>query len=198
MAYDENIPNLLNLIGDDIPDIKENFQELESSGGADVVVVDDTNLSFTAEKLQAALEALNEADNINFDDTNFFTAASTVQAALLALSPMAEEHNLNDDNPSNGYYVRWPNGLQVCISPVYTVDINNSSGNIYQSDFFRWDFPASFIGLNYFAKAEVSSSINAWGSNNTVTADYCQYIGYSYESRTSDEIKVFAIGRWKL
>lgn len=86
MAYNDTIPALGNLIGNDIPAIKENFVQLTNSR-----MVDD---------------------------------------------------NLDVASPSNGYYVRWENGLQICFGKFLLEYISTPNQISY-----AWTFPVSF-GVN--------------------------------------------------
>src|SRR5690606_32303717 len=63
---------------------------------------------------------------------------------------------------SNGEYVRWENGLQVCwwkesVSHTHP----NATGSIYRSDIITWTYPASFVS----APVVVAGSSNfTWAS----------------------------------
>jgi len=39
------------------------------------------------------------------------------------------DHNLDVDDPPNGYYIRWENGLQICMRRIPDFDFNDTSGN---------------------------------------------------------------------
>lgn len=155
---------------------------------------------------------LQDASKIDFGNTNFPSLASsfssnTVAGALLALgdSSGVVEHNLDVSSPSNGYYVRWENGLQVCFL-VYTttISISNLNNGLYRngSGGFAPSFPANFISkpkINPFSTTD--SPLGSWVAREDSNTDNTQasLLFYSNNSLSSVVCGAFiiAIGRWK-
>ena len=109
------------------------------------------------------------------------------------------EHNLNILSPSNGYYVRWENGLQVCFyeSELIAFDFNNNG--LYAGSKI-WRYPASFISP---PKINVTGAVNS-GSGGIVGGQYkLPTITFGYlwganpQSGTDGYLYAIAIGRWK-
>jgi len=116
MAYNPNIPAPANLVQDDIAAMRENFQHLDPLAQA----VDDLQ---TVSGLASVVEELQTVSEL----------APYVQAIL---SSRIVEMGSN----ANGAYVRWENGLQICVHTGPTFSVDASSYELYQ-----WSqFPASF------------------------------------------------------
>ena len=157
-------------------------------------------------------------DNIAYDDLqkmkeNFQILANiaTSREDILSLAVEAGdildsrivEHNLNILSPSNGYYVRWENGLQVCY---HRMNIGTPSG--VQS--FSWTYPAAFASSNHaypmgivavsgsaatvfgrYVKSSVMRTLEASATQTTF------FVEFSSAPSTYIQIFAFAIGRWK-
>lgn len=104
------------------------------------------------------------------------------------------EHNLNILSPSNGYYVRWENGLQICFFR------STSSGTT-----ITWTFPAAFVAVPV---VQVSSRRSGGGNpvimnftnepNTTEVTIYKWYWnGSNWANANNEYAHLLAIGRWK-
>src|SRR5690625_2299382 len=104
-----------------------------------------TNVSGNTLTVQRAQEGTG-ASNHNAGSTveNNFTAG-TYQALVQALEKAVfiEEQGEN----ANGSYIRYSNGIQECWNALLLedVEIDNTSGNVYRSGPYTWDFPKDFI-----------------------------------------------------
>lgn len=185
--------------------IKNNLENL----AGDEIGLDDANLSFTASELQTAIELLNQAGNISFDDTNFFASAGDVSTALLALSSAGiVEHNFDVSSPSNGYYVRWENGLQVCFKS--SLELTRDSNNYLNGN---WTFPASFsdvlsvvalhenknMGDTYTPNDDeiLTTSIRDISNTNASISLFRVNGKTDFQSEDTAIIAPLSIGRWK-
>ena len=103
---------------------------------------------------------------------------------------------------SNGYYVRWENGEQVCwFSENFgDIDITSSSGNIFiteSSDILDWTFPANFIQPPV---GSVNRAVGRrrWASVAGTTDSSLSILGFSSVSDTDVTIgNLIAWGFWK-
>lgn len=103
---------------------------------------------------------------------------------------------------SNGEYVRWENGLQVCYATqaFSQVDISTPIGNVYSSLVQSWQFPAEFADPTMFAANNLRAAVRRLWSNREFgsTTNYRFWIisGEPHTLSTAD-IDFVAIGRWK-
>ena len=112
------------------------------------------------------------------------------------------EHNLNVSSPSNGYYVRWDNGLQVCfLSDTRTVDIDISSSTIdYRTDFLDINLPSSFADNNFRVFINDASGGFAFPYSGEIIDYNTIEIAYgkiSSNTNVSVSASILTIGRWK-
>ena len=108
------------------------------------------------------------------------------------------EDNLHESSPTNGYYIRYSNGTQICWSDDLTgINIENAAGSIYRSGYRTWTFPAPFINDKYFCSAEVVSTVYAWGGAQSYSASACRVLGFSYTGMPDVTMRAIAIGRYK-
>src|SRR5690606_2926454 len=103
---------------------------------------------------------------------------------------------------SNGTYVRWENGLQVCYATqaFSQVDVSTPIGNVYSSLAQSWRFPAEFADQNVFADNNIRAATRRLWSNREFgsTTNYRFWI-ISGEPHTLGTVTIdfVAIGRWK-
>src|SRR5690606_20283793 len=73
---------------------------------------------------------------------------------------------------SNGEYVRWENGVQVCWRKITGLTTTNTQGNIYGSLIQSWTYPAAFTSApSVLAAAERTSASGTgigWGAFSSV------------------------------
>src|SRR5690606_2967690 len=121
-----------------------------------------------------------------------FTPAN-VKAALDAL---ADVRIVEMGSNSNGEYVRWENGLQVCWTSISEPSQRhpNALGPIYRSSDIAWTYPASFVSQ----PTVVAGGGNAaWASPRGVGTLAAQLRSYSTDKDLLVILRPVAIGRWK-
>ena len=124
MAWHSGKPADNDFLSASVQHIRENFAELEPLQPHVAELVDLT-------ALQPHVAELVD-----------LTALQPHIAALL--DSRIVEHNLDLADPSNGYYVRWENGLQVCWKTGLLAQYNNSNRLAT-----GWVFPAEFADADY-------------------------------------------------
>jgi hypothetical protein len=158
-------------------------------------------------------------DNIAYDDLqkmkeNFQILANiaTSREDILSLAVEAGdildsrivEHNLNILSPSNGYYIRWENGLQVVFGEATLGDISMSaSGSVYASPDLTVTLPAAFSTGVYawHVNADLGMGLS-WAGLGTLSqislgSITFRLFGGTALSHPNVRVSFFAIGRWK-
>jgi len=133
MAWNPNIPTVTNRVQDDLDAIRENFQHLDQ-------------LAERVDELQTVSELAPIAN-----DLQTVSGLAPVVEELQAVSALApyvqallDSRIVEMGSNSNGTYVRWENGLQVCWLPRLTLPTQSSS-----QAYANWTFPAAFVDTNY-------------------------------------------------
>ena len=103
---------------------------------------------------------------------------------------------------SNGHYIRWENGEQVCwIEEVTFSGITTSDGEVFHSDRIVWDYPADFVSEPANSGYIRAGTARAWaGIGNAANndTDSMSVVAFRATSTTSDgSIKLIAWGFWK-
>src|SRR5690606_37786357 len=116
MAYHPNIPTPTGVVQDELAQMRENFQHLAPLAQAVDELQAVSGLAPVAGELQAVsglaqitddLQAVSELAQIT-DDLQVVSALAPYVQALL------DSRIVEMGSNSNGTYVRWENGLQVC------------------------------------------------------------------------------------
>ncbi|MCO7216515.1 hypothetical protein [Halomonas sp. OfavH-34-E] len=117
----------------------------------------------------------------------------------VAGSPLIES-----DSNSNGGWVRFADGTQICsrIATGRDIDISNTAGAIYRTPSQgTWNFPASFIDEPAGDVTATGSGSLFWSSVTTSNGSGARmdfyYVSYSSGVRESCVERFFAKGRWK-
>lgn len=105
------------------------------------------------------------------------------------------DHNISGDDG----YIRYDNGIQICwgILEIEEVEMT-STGEIYFSDTFSWDFPESFI-----SPAVVTVDVNktnSWATRSAQNAKNLlsfRILSAAGGDKTEVTAHIIAIGRWK-
>ena len=98
---------------------------------------------------------------------------------------------------SNGEWVRFPDGTQIC----WKRELNNggntslSAGALYRSGNISWTFPSAFEGGVSVWGA--SDTWTHWVTSNGSTSTTGTFIQWSTSSSKNVKMYVMAIGRWK-
>src|SRR5690606_40141193 len=103
MAYNPNVPAPDNLVQDDIAAMRENFQHLDPLAQIVSELQTVSGLAPITDDLQAVSELAQSIDELQVVSE----LAPYVQALL-------DSRIVEMGSNSNGEYVRWENGLQVC------------------------------------------------------------------------------------
>jgi len=114
------------------------------------------------------------------------------------------EHNLDVDNPPNGYYVRWDNGLQICSVRIdvgeYTDTSTQQGITIYRWNEI-WTFPAAFLqvprvsGTCSLGMSRLFDTVSPSSTRNT-RFDIRIYAN-QITAFNSGYVDLIAVGRWK-
>ena len=174
MAYNPNAPALTNRVQDDIAAMRDNFQHLAPLAQAVGELQAVSGLAPVAGELQAVSEL-----------------APYVQAIL-------DSRIVEMGSNSNGEYVRWENGWQVCwftdtISRTLT---EQSGGFFYYED--AWTYPAAFVSSPTVMPGAIDNSGGLYWAdlNGTPSPTSASYQLIGTHSNTARFIGI-AIGRWK-
>lgn len=101
-------------------------------------------------------------------------------------------------NNSNGEYVRFADGTQICTHVLAGVAVNIAAGGIYESNPVTWTYPAAFTGTSVTTvSAGVDGSGPRWTLARAVNATTAQAKQYQPTSSTTPlDFQLMAIGRW--
>lgn len=102
---------------------------------------------------------------------------------------------------SNGYYVRFADGTQICWHTKYTTNlIDTPHGNVYYSGSDIWTFPASFkIPPKFFSNVE-SAAGYSWaglGADAVSTTSASFAVFSPVKSYANAFVSLMSIGNWK-
>ncbi|MGR3463615.1 hypothetical protein [Limimaricola sp.] len=100
---------------------------------------------------------------------------------------------------SNGEFVRFADGTQICTSPDYTADSTTAEGGIYRNAApITWTPPAAFISTNGMSGGVVNfnNSATHWGAVRPVTATSAEITIFSGRSLTGRNFRAHLLGRW--
>ncbi|NAZ35656.1 DUF2793 domain-containing protein [Rubellimicrobium sp. CFH 75288] len=99
---------------------------------------------------------------------------------------------------AGGEYIRWADGTQICLSPVFTAHVTTATGAIFRSGSFTWTFPVPFAAD--MPLAVLPSNGNAlfthWMVARPVDALSAQIAFFAPASVNSRTGSAVAIGRW--
>lgn len=141
---------------------------------------------------------------------NVYTSTATNRAPTSnALKLVADQvagvavtdHNLDLSNPTNGYYVKYGNGLMIAfhVQNLGSISFTNAFGSLFTStsDFY-WTFPAAFVDVPSVSGFPKSSVLSMWITNGETKNTYMRYYCVRNSTGTdSVEMTLMAIGRWK-
>ena len=129
---------------------------------------------------------------------NNFTAG-TYQALVDEIKALKQQSGIAEmGENSNGHYIRYENGIQLCWHEVYNDDTTTSSGSLYQK-IINFNFPKPFTDIPSVA-----------GTVRNDTANYVQWT--TVRQVSTNELSIYAvctsqdrpgfygyqaIGRWK-
>lgn len=144
------------------------------------------------------------AEEIKYESSANGINPENVKAALDLLSGSRVEMGEN----SNGVYVRWENGLQICFTPdENSLFLSFTSPGLLAT---TWNFPAPFIEQPFTVGSIRTTgdsspgpdeilSVRFAASSNTSTAPRVSRIsgGTNFQAGDYIEVYVLAIGRWK-
>ena len=105
---------------------------------------------------------------------------------------------IEEGSNTNGTYVRFADGTQICTTEILGVDINNSVGGLYKSDLLQWIFPAAFVDNTWVGTGRVKDSsagvsVHVTGSGAVAPSAIVAYCVTSPLNRT---LCLAAVGRW--
>ena len=101
---------------------------------------------------------------------------------------------------TNGTYIKFSDGTQICHAVSATTAPNIAYGNIWRSDTSNWTFPASFASTPSVSYSVATALAYSWiGMGNDATcnnsAKYAVFSGTQKDN--SAQVTMLAIGRWK-
>src|SRR5690625_4075924 len=132
---------------------------------------------------------------------NNFTAG-TYQALVDEIKALKQQSGIAEmGENSNGQYIRYENGIQMCwhVEEYEDIDMTDESGSIYRSIGLSWDYPKPFIDDNVVVSFSSSNSqiwIDSSGNGDSTRVPYRAFSGTSNRSRDFI-VRTFAIGQWK-
>jgi hypothetical protein len=99
---------------------------------------------------------------------------------------------------SNGHYVRFADGTQICSTDITGVDVTTAVGGLFSSGALVWNFPAAFSDGSWSGGGRITNSaaglaVHLGGSGLTMSSPVTAYGTSSLTGRT---LGIFAIGRW--
>jgi hypothetical protein len=104
---------------------------------------------------------------------------------------------------SNGEYVRFADGTQICLGRLTNIAIDNSfgSGGLFRSNTLSWTFPATFVlgginGPNLFGRVGNANGLCVQIPYGDLTTQATDIRAFATASITSTGIFLTAIGRW--
>ena len=110
------------------------------------------------------------------------------------------EQDIKTGSNANGYWVRFPNGLQICYNPSCSIDdasTSNSIGAIYRSPHKKIDFPIEFASAPSVSYEPVNEW-QTWVTSDGATNTYDKVVIYSgLKNIKCYSVSFIAIGRWK-
>ncbi|MCT2539649.1 DUF2793 domain-containing protein [Sedimentimonas flavescens] len=96
---------------------------------------------------------------------------------------------------TNGEYVRWADGTQICTRTVTGMAVSTAAGAIWtsgsQSASFAMPFAATPVG-----SGSVTSSANAWVNARATSATQWGFSAFATGSLTGQSVALMATGRW--
>lgn len=96
---------------------------------------------------------------------------------------------------ANGDYTRFPDGMQICVSPMFSnIDVNQPNGALFLSANVDWTYPAAFSAPP--TGGACSTSPWVWAAPSfagTTSASAKLHFAFSV---TAQQLQMFAIGRW--
>jgi hypothetical protein len=128
---------------------------------------------------------------------------TTIQGTVNQSGGVATGAIIERGSNSNGEYVRFADGTQICSQRLLNIAIDNSfgSGGLFRSNTFSWTFPATFVvgsvnGANLFGRVGHASGLCVhipYGGRTTQAIDMR---AFATSSLASTDILLTAIGRW--
>lgn len=153
--------------------------------------------------------------NVNYEGLNFLKSTATTGSTNIAdhdnLKVLDGVIYLNDKtvsvidssgSNSNGEYIRYTSGIQICWVHMDVADqsISTAYGSLFQG-IRTWTFPATFISIPSVSCSEFKWGTGAsWGGTAGATTTSVTLRGWDTSSRASGttvSISAIAIGRWK-
>lgn len=134
---------------------------------------------------------------------NRFTAGTYSLLKDVLTDSRIVEHNLTVSDPSNGWYIRWNNGLQVCWhSDVRRFPIASKYDDTFYYSQVTWHFPAVFLDCRYahmIVRTQPRLILSALASNVLPVEEYVYFFAISTETIPEEDRQLgfIAIGRWK-
>jgi hypothetical protein len=104
---------------------------------------------------------------------------------------------------SNGEYVRFADGTQICSQRLTDIAIDNSfgSGGLFRSNTFSWTFPATFVvgsinGANVFGRVTSVDGLCVQIPHGNLTTQATEMRAVATASVASTDVFLTATGRW--
>lgn len=165
----------------------------------------------TGSDITSAVDKADKADKLKrIDDDNYYdvgiipSSTSGVSSHYIGYSSGTTWYKLKAGNGysssgsnSNGRYIRFDDGTQICYHNVGELTSPESVGNIYRSaESTRWDYPAMFLekpALSVSVSSNVRWGAITGGDNTHALIRQFSALPYTTGMRTL----VMAVGRWK-
>lgn len=161
--------------------------------------IDLTTVQANGKKGESAISAFTK---INSMTSELYQAyfKSTIVGTVSQSSGVPTGAIIERGSNSNGEYIRYADGTQICFG--VGVSVTQTSSGVMTS---RWLFPAAFYGTTYSVAISLISSLDfaqcaglPWVQSKATSAAYVGFRGPSgtYLSGTTVQIDVVIVGRW--
>jgi hypothetical protein len=104
------------------------------------------------------------------------------------------------DSNTNGHYVRWADGTQICTHNITVGTTTSASGSIFLTNETAWTYPVPFASLDFACGARVASAANPFWVTQGTTGTGMETAYFRVASSITNTagllIRVFALGRW--
>lgn len=99
---------------------------------------------------------------------------------------------------ADGYWSRFPSGLQICTHTVAVGDVTTATGSSFITAAQTWNYPKPFITTTFHnVTGSVESTVGRWFSLGSVTTTTAIYrVASPVSSTGAGNVRLMAVGRW--
>ena len=109
---------------------------------------------------------------------------------------------VDEGSTSDGDYIRYENGWQVCISPVANIPDDYTTRDYAKrtnaGSWYNWTYPVDFSEIPSVSTTSISGQGSVFGAQANVESTNCDiYVLAIDDGEGGQDLKAIAIGRWK-